>query len=168
MRLWKTSRATAVSTGAQVSSARMLAAMICCMMFLGAEGGELEQHSGPQIVLVVLLLVLGGLVLYEIAKWMCWEVYREWTPGASARKLRRLEKLRDATSRAIRMSFRKAGSVSRSSRTHMSSASRTLLQESSQPTRSMIREALSRAPQQGEPRRAHQWSSHRDPQSCGH
>ena len=96
-----------IRTSSKTASERVLVAMICCMMFLGAQGRDVQVHQGPQIdydmagLMVILLMVLGGLVLYELARWVLIEFYREWAPGASVRKLRRLEKLRDATSRAI-------------------------------------------------------------------
>ena len=48
-----------------------------------------------------LLMILGCLVIWEGIKWLVMEVGREYLPGASARKLRRLKRLRDATTQAI-------------------------------------------------------------------
>ncbi|OLQ14296.1 Retrovirus-related Pol polyprotein from transposon TNT 1-94 [Symbiodinium microadriaticum] len=84
-----------VNTKAQIPAAKMLVAMLCCVMFLGTEARDLNDNPGPQIdydmmgILVILLVVLGGLIVYEAVKWVCLEFYREWTPGASRRKLRR-------------------------------------------------------------------------------
>ena len=50
---------------------------------------------------MVLLMTLGALVVWEAVKWGAMMVFQEWTPGASARKLKRLRKLRDATALAI-------------------------------------------------------------------
>ena len=52
-------------------------------------------------IFMALLMILGSLVLWEALKWGVVEVYREWTPGASARKLKRLQRLREATTQAI-------------------------------------------------------------------
>ncbi|CAE7700043.1 unnamed protein product [Symbiodinium microadriaticum] len=52
-------------------------------------------------ILMVLLMTLGALVVWEAVKWGAMMVFQEWTPGASARKLKRLRKLRDATALAI-------------------------------------------------------------------
>ena len=37
----------------------------------------------------------------EGLKWLVMEINYQWTPGASRRRLRRLERLREATTRAI-------------------------------------------------------------------
>ena len=76
-------------------------------MMLGVEALEEESDRPIKLdwdmagIFMVLLMVLGGLVLWEAVKWGVLEFYREWTPGASRRKLNRLRKLRDATSQAI-------------------------------------------------------------------
>ena len=130
-----------VNTKAQVPAAKMLVAMLCCMMFLGTEARDLNDDPGPQIdydmagILVILLVILGGLIVYEVVKWVCLEFYREWTPGASKRKLRRLEKLRDATARAIHDELERQGRVSEPVRapTSSSSSTRPPRQENLQP-----------------------------------
>ena len=131
-----------VNTKAQIPAAKMLVAMLCCVMFLGTEARDLNDNPGPQIdydmmgILVILLVVLGGLIVYEAVKWVCLEFYREWTPGASRRKLRRLEKLRDATTRAIREELERQGRPAEPPRnqTSTSSSTRAPRQESLQPT----------------------------------
>ena len=47
------------------------------------------------------MLVLGFLVSWEAIKWLAWVVYDRATPGSTTRRLRRLQKLRDATTDAI-------------------------------------------------------------------
>ena len=47
------------------------------------------------------MLVLGCLVSWEALKWLAWVIYDRATPGSSARRVRRLQKLRDATTEAI-------------------------------------------------------------------
>ena len=133
-----------VTAKAQIPAAKMLVAMLCCVMFLGTEARGIDDNPGPQIdydmvgILVVLLLILGGLIVYEVMKWVCLEFYREWTPGASRRKLRRLEKLRDATTRAIREELERQGHSTEPTRAQPSTSfsTRAPRQESlSEPTR---------------------------------
>ncbi|OLP99915.1 Ubiquitin-activating enzyme E1 2 [Symbiodinium microadriaticum] len=47
------------------------------------------------------LALLLGLLGWEAVKWAAWKIYDQATPGASARRLRRLQRLRDATADAI-------------------------------------------------------------------
>ena len=47
------------------------------------------------------LLVLGCLLFWEGLKWTVWMVYDKATPGARTRRLRRLQRIRDATTDAI-------------------------------------------------------------------
>ena len=47
------------------------------------------------------LMVLGCLVFWEGLKWFAWVVYDRAIPGAKSRRLRRLQRLRDATTDAI-------------------------------------------------------------------
>ncbi|CAE7245980.1 unnamed protein product [Symbiodinium sp. CCMP2456] len=93
---------------ASTAAARALVAMICCIMMVTVDAqptsgttATLQVDWDLAGVLMVLLMVLGALLLWEVAKWSAIYVYQEWTPGASARKMRRLRKLRDATSLAI-------------------------------------------------------------------
>ncbi|CAE7459070.1 GIP, partial [Symbiodinium sp. CCMP2592] len=46
-------------------------------------------------------MVLGGLILYEAVRWGVVEAYYKYLPGASTRRMRRLQRLRDATAIAI-------------------------------------------------------------------
>ncbi|CAE7227151.1 unnamed protein product, partial [Symbiodinium sp. CCMP2456] len=52
-------------------------------------------------MLMVLLMLLGALMVWEGIRWSILELYHEWMPGASKRKLKRLKKLQEATTRAI-------------------------------------------------------------------
>ena len=47
------------------------------------------------------LMALGCLVFWEGLKWIAWMVYDRAIPGAKSRRLRRLQRLRDATTDAI-------------------------------------------------------------------
>ena len=47
------------------------------------------------------LIALLGLVGWELVKWAAWTIYDRASPGAKMRRLRRLQKLRDATTEAI-------------------------------------------------------------------
>ena len=50
---------------------------------------------------MIVLMVLGALMIWEVLRWSCIEFYNEWTPGANSRRLRRLRKLQAATTNAI-------------------------------------------------------------------
>ena len=99
-------RATRSSTST-ASATKILVAMVCCIMILAVEARDETAVQSIKVdrdlvgLFMGLLMVLGGLVLWEAVKWGVIEVYREWTPGASKRKLKRLQKLRDATTLAI-------------------------------------------------------------------
>ncbi|CAE7302454.1 unnamed protein product, partial [Symbiodinium microadriaticum] len=59
---------------------------------------DISEGNG---VMMLMLMILGGLMLWEALRWVLIEAYNEWTPGASERKLRRLRKLQAATTSAI-------------------------------------------------------------------
>ena len=86
---------------------RTMMALLCCMMMLTVEASSPSSMSTVQVdgdllgLCIMLLFFLGCVVVWEAIKWLCTQVYQEWLPGASQRKLRRLQKLRDATSLAI-------------------------------------------------------------------
>ena len=89
---------------------KVMVAMLCCMLMVtraSAAEADIQPIRTIQIdwdvagVIMALLMVLGALVVWEFFKWACMEVVFEYAPGASRRKLRKLEKLRDATARAI-------------------------------------------------------------------
>ena len=96
--------------------------------------------------------------MYEIAKWVCLEIFREWTPGASRRKLRRLEKLRDATARAIQDELERQGRapMPRPRQTPEAASSSTIPtgQDSPPPTRDVIATPRTTRTLQPEPTRS--------------
>ena len=102
---------TSTTTTAQ-ASAKMMVASICCLLMISVqarEGEETGQERPPGLqvdwdnagLFMILLMVLGALMLWEGLKWVIVEAYQEWTPGASSRKIKRLQKLQDATTVAI-------------------------------------------------------------------
>ncbi|CAE7423281.1 TY5A [Symbiodinium sp. CCMP2456] len=66
-----------------------------------------SRGSGIQVdgdlvgMMMVLLMGLGALLIWECFKWMCSEIYNEYTPGAGKRRLKKLRKLQAATTEAI-------------------------------------------------------------------
>ncbi|CAE7035334.1 unnamed protein product [Symbiodinium sp. CCMP2592] len=96
----------AVVKSKAVVSEKVRVATICCLMVTMAAG---QSEREPRIsidwdmagIFMVLLMVLGSLVIWEGLKWIVAELSQEWLPGASQRKLRKLRKLRDATTLAI-------------------------------------------------------------------
>ena len=107
--LWgiQTTRTSRASTTSSTLGTRMLVATICCIMMLAVEAEDPQHDRSIRVdwdmagIFMALLMILGSLVLWEALKWGVVEVYREWTPGASARKLKRLQRLREATTQAI-------------------------------------------------------------------
>ena len=87
-------------------SAKVIMALVCCLMMLTVEATEtatrpIQVDMDLVGISMGLLMILGCLVIWEGIKWLVMEVGREYLPGASARKLRRLKRLRDATTQAI-------------------------------------------------------------------
>ena len=100
-------RATASTTSTK-PSARILIALICCLLMVSVRAAEQEvttralQLDYDSVgVLMVLLMLLGAMMIWEGIRWVLIELATTWTPGASARKLRRLRKLQEATTEAI-------------------------------------------------------------------
>ncbi|CAE7677132.1 unnamed protein product [Symbiodinium sp. CCMP2456] len=116
------------STAVKVS-ARSLLAAICCLLMVSVQagGGEQRVHgSGLQVdgdmasLMMILLMILGVLLIYEVVKWSMAEICNEWIPGAGARRLRRLQKLQVATTAAIERELERiqeTGSLARESST---------------------------------------------------
>ena len=90
--------------------------------------------------MVLCLMVLGCLFFWEALKWAAWFLYDRATPGAKNRRLRRLQKLRDATTQAIQKEI-KQRSGSRFEQRALDAAREPVCQG----------EDPSRAPQQREP-----------------
>ena len=67
---------------------------------------------------MMLVMILGMVMVWEGLKWLVMEINYEWTPGSSRRRPRRLEKLREATTRAIQdeLERRAAATPTRTSR----------------------------------------------------
>ena len=57
--------------------------------------------------------VIFGLLTWELLKWVLWLAYDHVTPGSKSRRLRRLQKLRDATTAAIQkeITVRRGGTL---------------------------------------------------------
>ncbi|CAE7623069.1 unnamed protein product [Symbiodinium sp. CCMP2592] len=66
-----------------------------------AYGSSVSVDYGLLTWMLLWLLVLLAVMSSEALKWIAWVVYDRASPGASARRLRRLQRLRDATSEAI-------------------------------------------------------------------
>ena len=64
-------------------------------------GSGVSVDYGLVTSVILWLLVLGCLVFWEGIKWLIWVIYDRASPGARSRRLRRLQKLRDATTEAI-------------------------------------------------------------------
>ena len=114
LQLWRVGEPsrTASATESRTSiSSRALVAVICCLLMVSVRATEtptsLPSSPGVQLdwdmagAMMLMLMVLGGLMIWEAVRWMLIEAYNEWTPGAGERKLRRLRKLQAATTSAI-------------------------------------------------------------------
>ncbi|OLP87747.1 Retrovirus-related Pol polyprotein from transposon TNT 1-94 [Symbiodinium microadriaticum] len=102
----------AVSRSTTELSSRLLVAMVCCLLMVSVQAREHEPSrsypgAGLQVdydvagVLMILLMLLGVMVIWEALRWAAIEFCNEWTPGANARRLKRLQKLQAATTAAI-------------------------------------------------------------------
>ena len=91
-------------------------AMVCCMMMLTVEARGAAQGSSIDVdwdlvaVFMGLLMILGGLILYEALRWGFVELYYQYLPGATTRRMKRLQRLRDATTAAIEKELARATS----------------------------------------------------------
>ena len=102
----------------QDQAARVMTVMLWCMMVVRTGSRNVDDHEEPQpsrsleldsdmASMLVLLLVIGGiLAAWEVLKWLGYELVITWTPGAKERKMRRLKRLREATTLAIRDELR--------------------------------------------------------------
>ena len=96
-------------------SKKMLVALLCCLMITMASGQPEREVARILIdwdmagVCMILLMILGALVVWEGLKWGCVQIYHEYLPGATKRKLRRLQKIRDATALAIQRELERIG-----------------------------------------------------------
>ena len=64
-------------------------------------GSGVSVDYGLVTWLLFWCLVLGGVLSWEALKWIAWLIYDRAAPGAKQRRLRRLQRLRDATADAI-------------------------------------------------------------------
>ena len=114
LQLWRVGEpsniAPALQSRSSVSS-KALVAVICCLLMVTVRAAEDSPspppHPGVQLdwdlagVMMLMLMVLGGLMVWEAVRWLLIEAYNEWTPGARGRRLKRLRKLQAATAEAI-------------------------------------------------------------------
>ncbi|CAE7229830.1 RE1, partial [Symbiodinium sp. CCMP2456] len=105
-------RAPAPAVAVVNGRSRLTVALVCCLLVLSVQASEdtsssSSRGSGIQVdsdligVMMLSLMGLGALLIWEGLKWMCLELYHEYTPGASKRKLKKLRKLQAATTEAI-------------------------------------------------------------------
>ena len=105
------------------STTRMLVALVCCLMMLTVEAKGTENVPAIQVdwdlaaIFMVLMMILGGLVIYEVARWGVIELYYQVLPGATTRRMKRLQRLRTATTQAIERELERLGSISQPSTT---------------------------------------------------
>ena len=64
-------------------------------------GSGVSVDYGLATWMLFWILVLLAVVSWEALKWIAWMIYDRAAPGSSARRLRRLQRLRDATADAI-------------------------------------------------------------------
>ena len=57
------------------------------------------------------MTAITGLMFYEGVKWGLFEIYYQYTPGASTRRMRQLRRLREATSLAIERELERASAT---------------------------------------------------------
>ena len=103
---------------ANEQAARVMTVMLWCMMVVRMEARSVEdaeemgKGKGMELdgdlasMFFILVLIAGVLATWELLKWLGYELVLTWTPGAKERKLRRLKKLKEATSAAIQEEIR--------------------------------------------------------------
>ncbi|CAE7275253.1 unnamed protein product [Symbiodinium sp. CCMP2592] len=106
----------AVSMPLPRPSTKVIMALVYCILMLTVEARDpvsvpMQVDADLLGISMVLLMILGGLVIWEGLKWIVAELSQEWLPGASQRKLRKLRKLRDATTQAIERELERLGSA---------------------------------------------------------
>ena len=112
-------RSPATTSTSTTALTRMLVAMVCCMLMMTVEARDQGQGRSIDVdwdlvaVFMGLLMILGGLILYEALRWGVVEVYYHYLPGATARRMKRLRRLRDATAQAIERELTRASSRTR-------------------------------------------------------
>ncbi|OLP94859.1 hypothetical protein AK812_SmicGene23091 [Symbiodinium microadriaticum] len=90
-----------------IASSRITVALVCCLLMMTVEASSTEAENSVKVdsdmltIFMALVMLLGLVMIWEGCKWLFWEVVLEWAPGSRSRKLRRLEKLREATAKAI-------------------------------------------------------------------
>ena len=101
LELWgikeKKNKNAATTTTVTGAASKAALAIVCCLLMMTVEAtptnhrsGSLELDSNMLNVMMTLLMLLGFLMVYEGLKWLVLETYREWTPGARERKIRRI------------------------------------------------------------------------------
>ena len=105
------------STSSSSSTTRMLVAMVCCLMMLTVEAREMASQANIQVdwdlaaICMLLMMILGGLMVYEAVRWGAIELYYQYLPGAKSRRMKRLQRLKEATTAAIEREIERLGSV---------------------------------------------------------
>ena len=105
-------RGPAPAVAAANVTSRMTVALVCCLLMVSVQASEeasspTSRGSGIQVdndlvgMMMLLLMGLGALLVWEVLKWLGSEIYHEYTPGASKRRLKKLRKLQAATTEAI-------------------------------------------------------------------
>ena len=138
LQLWKIGEPPSQDPKCQVSrmsmsTSRITVALVCCLLMMTVEASENPSQSttntGVKIdadmltVFMMMVMLLGLIMMWEGIKWIFWELMLEWTPGSRSRKLRRLEKLREATAKAIQEEIAKIEAVERPTSTSTTTSS---------------------------------------------
>ena len=133
-------------------SARALLALVCCMLIVGTKAEEEDAALQGRLSvdwdmvgwLLIFLAVAGVVAIWEGVKWTTARMM-DWTPGAGARRLRKLQRLETATRRALELELDRLASEEFNS---------SLIQQASspiQPASSPIPQASSLIPQASSP-----------------
>ena len=91
---------------------------------MNVEASSGESSSGVSLdsdmmgAAMMLVMILGMVMVWEGLKWLVMEINYEWTPGSSRRRPRRLEKLREATTRAIQDGLERRAAVTPTRTSH--------------------------------------------------
>ena len=132
-----------------IASSRITVALVCCLLMMTVEASSTEPESGVKVdadmltVFMALVMLLGLIMIWEGCKWLFWEVMLEWAPGSRSRKLRRLEKLREATAKAIHEELTRMDSTTLTTRSRPTATSRATTEGQGRTARSRTMEQAS-------------------------
>ena len=157
LQLWKIGEqeqpaAQPVVSRLSIASSRITVALVCCLLMMTVEASSTEPESSVKVdadmltVFMALVMLLGLIMIWEGCKWLFWEVMLEWAPGSRSRKLRRLEKLREATAKAIHEELTRMDSSTLTTRSRSAATSQSTTERQGRTARRTMEQTLQGVP----------------------